>query len=768
MDQQMKENIEKYSGEIETIENFMEAVRQTVGQYLGYIGNKGFINMVREILQNAIDELMKDASPCNHIIMSYDERTHETIVEDNGRGIPFDNIIRIFAREHTSSNYSKRPGEFSSGRHGVGSKVTNAVSSEFNVESYVLGKGRRVEFKNGCPWDKGEVDIPNPNNKQGTVISFKPSYDTMGEITTSYQEVLGLVITLLPLLKIGAVIDFNGIDSNGNIHTERLVNQDGIITDLINKTTSPLIKPIVMSLLTDNMKADIAFTYDSNDLMVEHITSFSNFCPTTAGTHVDGFIDGLTRYFREYMNKIYLKSSKLTIVNNDIKTGLKAIVAVAHLKPIFTGQAKEVLSNDDMFWFVRDLVKGQLEKWTKENPNELQKLCKYFKDVAEIRVKSDGEKIKLSKTYQSSTLTGLPAKYKKPNGKNHLELVILEGDSALGSAQNSRCHERQGLFPIRGKIPNAFTTERKKFLNNEEINGMIAIFGGGFGKDFDLSKVQWEKIIIMADADPDGNHIRTLLLKFILVYCLPLILDGRVYGAVPPLFGIKMRNGKHKYFIDRLDFIRYIQTKFSSENDLRSADGSNMTTNEIINVLYSNMEYVYDLELVSNTYAINPSLLEMCIANRDKDFNELKRILKANYRFLDIKKENGIVILDGLVESKYHTVVFNDKLLSSCSSVFHYIDESPKQFMLNEEKVSLYNLMKRFDAFKPSGITRYKGIGEMDEDQLAESALHPDSDRTLIRYTVDDIKKEIEAMRYIESNKSELLKDIKVCKADVM
>ena len=451
MDSKMIENIKNYGSKIKTIESFVEAVRKIPGMYIGATGNPGFINMIREIFQNSIDQLERNDSPCDHIWVYYDESTHTVIITDNGTGIPFDNIIRIFTSEHTSSNYDKEDGQYSAGVHGVGSKVTNALSSVFIVESYILGEARKVEFIDGKPWDKGELKIPNKNNLQGTTITFRPSYEVMGQITTTVMEVFNLVASILPLTRIGATIDFKGLDAQGKeVISEQMVNQDGIITDLILKTASPLVKPIIMKADTGKMKADIAFTYDSGSITSEEsVSSFSNFCPTLGGTHVDGFMDGLTRFFREYMNKIYLSNnSKLTVVNNDIKSGLKAIVVVSHIFPKFTGQAKQLLGNEDMVYFVKDLVYKSLEQWSKENPNDLQKLCKYFKEIAEIRVKSDESKIKLSTKYQTSLLTGMPKKYVKPSGNKNLELVIVEGDSALGSAKNSRCSDRQGLFPI--------------------------------------------------------------------------------------------------------------------------------------------------------------------------------------------------------------------------------------------------------------------------------------------------------------------------------
>lgn len=444
--------IRDYAKLIKTIDVFSKAVRQNPGQFIGYLRNKGFKNMYREIYQNAIDELIKAASPCDEVKVLFDERDNSVIVEDNGRGIPHGEIIRIFTSEHTSSNYTKEKGEYSSGLHGVGSKVVNALSSIFTVDSYILGEARHVEFIKGLPWDKGEQVIPNKNNKQGTVISFKPDYEIMGEINVTWEEIYELTVKILMLTNRGSKVIFKAIDKRGKLHEEVIINEDGIITDLIKKTAKPLITPIYMNMDNGTMKAEIAFTYDSENLDDENITTFSNFCPTIGGKHLDGFIDGVCDYWRKYMNNVYLANSKkkITVTKQDIKQGLRAVVSVAHIKPIFSGQAKDILDNDDMYYFCRDLVSSTMDNWLKTNQNEVKKLCEYFKDSAEVRLNSEKEKVKLSTKYSTSKLTGMPAKFVKPEKpRKGAELIIVEGDSALGSIRDSRDKEIQGLFPIK-------------------------------------------------------------------------------------------------------------------------------------------------------------------------------------------------------------------------------------------------------------------------------------------------------------------------------
>lgn len=773
---EMEQNIKDYGSEIISLETFVEAVRQMPGMYIGRVGNKGYLNMFREIYQNSIDELMKNSSPCDHAIVSYDERTHMFIIEDNGRGIPHGRIIDIFTKEHTSSNYKKKPGEYSSGTHGVGGKVTNALCSELIIESYILGKAKRVRFVEGIVTKDGEVDIPNPNNKQGTIISFRPCYEVMGEITLKAEEVLGLIRMIMQLTKIGAVTKFNAILLDGTKVHEDVINEDGIITDLILKTVSPLIAPIIISEDTGYMKADIALTYDSNDLNEANITSFSNFCPTSneESTHVLGVMDGFSRFFRVYMNKIYLagnKKNKLVVNNTDIKTGLKAVIAVSHLNPIFTGQAKDVLGNEDMRDFTSKLVYDSLNDWSKQSPSDLQKVCKYIKEIAEIRVNSEKDKVKLSNKYETSVFSkGLPKKYTRPNGKKSdlLELIIVEGDSAGGSLKNSRDDVRQGVFPIRGKMPNPFTIKREKYLANAEVAGIISIIGGGYGKNFDINKVIWDKIIIGADADPDGKHIRVLLLKLFLLFMTDMIKAGKIYSAVPPLYGAEIAKNKTKYFTDRFDFVKYNQSVFCKSHQITNSRGTVLNSKDITNLLYTNIDYTYQLNVLASRYALDPNLLEFVITNMDKGFDKLQGLIKSKYRFLEMDKKNNNIIINGVVDYKYQTMIINDRMYEEMKPVIEILNQNIDNYAINGIMCSFYELMTSYENSMPSNVTRYKGLGEMNAQNLQASTFAPDSGRTLMQYTMESATEEIEKMRYYESNRSELIKNTKATRFDLI
>ena len=578
IDKSVQDAIDNYGKQIQTMKDFVSAVRQVPGMYIGPIGNRGFLNMFRETFQNSVDQLVLKMTSCDHIYVYYNEITHQVTVEDNGLGLPFNDMIRILTSQHTSKNYTKVKGEYSSGLNGIGAKVVNALSSKFIAESFRYdGEARKIEMSEGYATTKEPVKIPNKEKRQGTRITFFPCEDVLGDIALEWKSIYHLVKHIVSMTPIGSVVDFEAIDSNNASHKEKIVNTDGIITDLIMKTKFPLIKPIVLSEDNGEQRLEIAFCYDGGGEAGpdpnESVTSFCNFCPTTSGTHVDGAIDGICRWFTNYMNKIYLsnqKSKQKTVVNaSDIRSGLNVMINAASLEPIFTGQAKEILSNEEMIPFAKNVIMNGLDQWSKSNPQDLSKLSKYFKDIAELRMKNEAGKAKIVTKYQQNTLTGLPAKYAKPTEEDR-ELIIVEGDSAGGSAKVARDVRYQGIFPIRGKISSAFEKTYHEFWSNAETQGIARIIlNKDYTRKFDpIKDVKWDKIIFMADGDVDGAHISSLLLRFFILYMPQLIEAGKVYKALAPLYGFE-HGKKIQYLTDQLDFVRYVQKAFIQNNTIK-------------------------------------------------------------------------------------------------------------------------------------------------------------------------------------------------------
>ena len=504
------EAIKNYSKEIQTIELFVDSVRQNPGEYLSSIGNEGWMNGVREVIQNSTDEMDRDNSPCNTVWVEYWENNHRCIVSDNGRAIPPDDIIRVFTREHTSTNFKKKKGVYSSGLHGVGAKCTNAVCSRFTVVSYRLGKGYRIDFSEGKPlpeYNMGPKEIPNPDNVQGLVVDFEPDFKIMKQITITCQDILNFLENLIPLLKLNKRIVFKGHIGKKVIEKE-LINNKGIITFLYRQTEKPMIKPIVYGIDNGEMKVEVVFTYEANLNNSAKVLTFANMTPvnTSLSTPSQGFFQGVCQFFKNYMNKIYLANSKrkLEVINNDILTGLVGAVSAYHMNVMFDGQAKNVCKNLDFVEFVKTTTLHALQDWSQKNPDDLQKVSEFFKDVATARLKADKEKISISKKYKTSNFWDLPVGFKKAEDKKNLELFIVEGLSAAAPCSAGRNPKFQAIFPIRGKMLNAFSTPKQKVLENKESQGILAILNSGYGKNFDIEKCAYDKVILLADADPDS------------------------------------------------------------------------------------------------------------------------------------------------------------------------------------------------------------------------------------------------------------------------
>lgn len=503
--------IENYGDEIKQIEDFQIAIRTRPGMYIGPIGNKGLLNCCREIYQNAIDQIVDPSSPGDWFSFFYDERTLEIVCEDNGRGLPFGNMIKILTEPHVSKNFDRKPGEYPAGMNGVGAKVVNALSTTMIVESYKYdGTAVKVEFHKGFPTTKQPVSIPNKKKKQGTKIYFTPDPEIMGEMNLGWKSIYRLLKITMGMTPLGTRLDFSAVDINGKRHDERIVNQDGILADLILKVKHPIIKPITIFGDDGFHKLNLAFCYDAGDAdgpdSMQQVTAFCNFCPTLEGTHIDGVLEGIRRWFTQYMNNIYLanQKGKTKVVFADINNGLSIMIDAAHIEPIFTGQAKEIMSNEDMVGYCKEVVMKGLDEWSKSNPQDLQKISKYFKDIAELRMKNEGAKAKIVTKYHSNVLSGLPAKYKKPKGKKNIELIIVEGDSAAGTVLEGRDPETQGIFPIRGKIINAFANSKQKVYENEEFQAIARIIlGREYHRHFDIKDVKVSKVVFMADGDVD-------------------------------------------------------------------------------------------------------------------------------------------------------------------------------------------------------------------------------------------------------------------------
>ena len=515
--EEQKKAIASYGENIVSFKDDIEAIQRLPGVFISHLNDMGELTLIREIFQNATDQLSDPNSPCDKVQLFYNEKTLETTVIDNGMGIPFDDMIRIYTKSYTSGNYIKKKGVYKSSTHGIGSKAANALSETFIVESYRYdGEARRIEMHEGRTDKKEPEKIPNPNKFQGTKVYFVPSA-ILGDINLKWNTVYNMMRNIIALTPIGSKVEFEAIDKAGNIHKETIVNNDGMMYFIIKNTKSPIISPVRVIEDTGEMMLDCLITWDAAALSDPSIdmsyVSYCNYSQQTAqdSKNITGTIKGITSWFCDYMNKIYLVNSraKTRVVPNDVKTGLSIVINSGVLEPIFGGQAKETLTNEEMDPFCKDVIVRGLDEWSKNNPNDLQKVAKFIHSIAQIREKADKEKVKISANYESSAFSGLPSKYTKPTGKDHLELFICEGDSAKSPIIKCRDTSTQGVYPIRGKIISAFSHSAKEVFNNAEKQGILNILFGkkvytpANVKELTIDDCKFEKVVFTTDADID-------------------------------------------------------------------------------------------------------------------------------------------------------------------------------------------------------------------------------------------------------------------------
>lgn len=768
----MAEAMPKKQKEIQVIDDPVVAVRKLPDVYIGALGNAGYTNMFREIAQNSFDEIIKGNTLDKNIIISFDERSHTCIVEDNGQGIEINMLVPVFSILHSSSNYDKKEGsgEYSSGKNGMGATITNYLSKFFVVESYrPNGEAGRVEFEEGRINKKGLQKIKPKKGKHGLITTFAPS-DMMGTITVTADEIQNLTWLITHLCSIGTRVTFNAIDKMGRSRKVLIENKKGIIELIDGICEKKVFAPAYFTEDNGTMKVEVLFSYDVANMDDPKILGFANMCPTSSGTHIDGFLDGIVKYFRDYMNKIYLANNKKLQVNaQDIRTGLRAVISVFHVKPMFTGQSKEIFSKEDMKPFIQQVTLKALNEWAQNNPGDLQKISKYLKEVCEIRIKSDKEKVKMSDKYTASVITGMPAKYKKPNGKGPFEFWIVEGDSCASAMENQRDKETQALFPIRGKLVNAFTTPTKKYFENAEVASIFKICGyNGYQRKFDPAQFRPSKVVIAADADPDGSHIQCLVFGLFLRYLPFAIEQGKLFAANPPLYGVSLGKNKMKFFANNIDYVEYVQSVFCKENTVANMKNKAYTKQQITKILYDNIDYVKHMTHICTTYAVDPTLLECILYNKDLSESKFKSAIEKQYKFVKVTKENGMIMVNGLVNSKFQTIFCSKRMFDDCAPLIYMIENSDKFYKVNGNTTTLLGLMNLFGSFEPSHLTRYKGLGEMPDGMLGLSTVLPGAGRTLKQYTIDDCKKELKYMTELQSDKAVFTKGIKVRKEDIV
>ena len=546
---------EEYGAEQIQVLKGLEAVRKRPGMYIGSTGPRGLHHLVYEIVDNSIDEAL--AGYCTHIEVEILPGNVIT-VRDNGRGIPVDineeeglpAVTVVLTVLHAGGKFGGSGYKVSGGLHGVGSSVVNALSEWFEIEVSRQGHIYHQRFERGDV--KSDLEIIGDTNETGTFIKFKADPEIFTETTEYDFETLQKRLREQAFLNAGLSISLTDKRDEDNILSEVYCYEGGIrsFVDYINKSRglTPLHEDIMhFSVVDGDRSAEVAMSY--NDGYNEIILSFANDVRTIdGGTHEMGFKTALTRVFNDYGKKFNLiKDSDKKLSGADVREGLTAVISVKLTEAQFEGQTKGKLGNTEITGLVSKMLYDKLMTYLEENPSTARTILNKSLDASRAReaARKARDNARRKSALESNSLPGKLADCTDKNPEN-TELYIVEGDSAGGSAKGGRDRNTQAILPLWGKMLNVEKARVDKVIGNEKLTPVILALGTGIGDDFDITKLRYHKIVLMADADVDGAHIRTLLLTFFFRYMRPLIEHGYVYIAQPPLF--KVSKGKKHFY----------------------------------------------------------------------------------------------------------------------------------------------------------------------------------------------------------------------------
>ena len=536
------------AAQIQVLEG-LEAVRKRPGMYIGSTGPKGLHHLVYEIVDNSIDEALAGYCKTIHVTIQSD---NSIMVEDDGRGMPVDKhpkmgipaVEVIHTVLHAGGKFGGGGYKVSGGLHGVGASVVNALSTHMEVEIKRNGKIYKQCYEKGKTVSK--LEVIGESRKTGSKTTFWPDPEIF-ETTVFDFDVLEHRLREMAFLNKGIKIIFKD-EREGKKRSETYHYEGGIkeFVSFINKNKDPLHQDVIyFEIVKETCEVEVAMQY--TDSYSELILGYANNINTTdGGTHIVGFKSALTRVFNDYGKKSKVLKDNDSLSGEDVREGLTAIVSVKLSEPQFEGQTKAKLGNSEIRGFVETSTNENLTAFLEENPAQAKIIIE--KCIKAARAREAARKARdLTRRKGALESFSLPGKLADCSEKDPAlsEIFLVEGDSAGGSSKVGRDRKRQAILPLRGKILNVEKARLDRILSSEEIKNMITAFGCGIGEDFNLEKLRYHKIIIMTDADVDGAHIRTLLLTFFYRYMKPLIEEGYVYAAQPPLYQVKKGKEVH-------------------------------------------------------------------------------------------------------------------------------------------------------------------------------------------------------------------------------
>ncbi len=574
----LKDNGNSYSEDSIKVLEGLEAVRKRPAMYIGDVSERGLHHLVHEVVDNSIDEALAGYAKTITVILHKDG---SCTVEDDGRGIPVgphpvkkkSTLEVVMCMLHAGGKFDKGSYKVSGGLHGVGVSCVNALSSQLSATVHRDGLIYEQKYEKGNP--VSEVEQIGLTNKSGTIIHFVPDPTIFKTVTFKFNKVAE---RLRELAFLNPQVEIIIKDERDN-RQEKFHFKGGLVdfVKFLDSNLNPLIKPIYIEgkdVTEDGAETQVEICFTENTGYTENLLSYVNNINTIeGGTHVSGFRSAFTRTLNAYATANNLVKESLN--GEDFREGLTAVISVMVAEPQFEGQTKTKLGNGEVEGIVKQIVNEKLAIYLDQNPAQAKKIIEKAKVAHEARqaAKKSRELVRRKSALESTTLPGKLAdcSLKSPEDT---ELYLVEGDSAGGSAKQGRDRRFQAILPLKGKILNVQKARIHKILENEEIKTILTAIGAGFNDEFDPDKSRYGKIILMADADVDGSHIRTLLLTLFYIYMRDLIIQGKLFIAQPPLY--KLKKGKQEYYAynddEREEIVQRIRKEINNKKGMESVE----------------------------------------------------------------------------------------------------------------------------------------------------------------------------------------------------
>lgn len=722
----------------------LEAVRKRPGMYIGDTNISGLHHMIYEVVDNSIDEAM--AGYCDTITVEI-TREGSAIITDNGRGIPVDihptekisAATVVLTVLHAGGKFDKDTYKVSGGLHGVGVSVVNALSKKLVLNIKRDGNLYRQEFAKGIP--QNILESIKTTNRTGTSVEFWPD-DEIFEVTEFDKQILSKRFKELAYLNPKITINFKD-QRDGFNETYHFEGGLESFVSHMNKS-NPVSKAVSFSGGEDDVIVDFALLY--NETYSENLLSFVNNIKTPdGGTHEAGFRAGLTRAITNYIAANAAAREKDTkITGDDIREGLIAVVSVKIPEPQFEGQTKGKLGSSYVKPIVQKMTFEVLCKYFEENPIEAKAIMSKALMAARGREAAKKARDLTRKKDSLNSVGTLPGKLADCQSKDpsESEIYLVEGDSAGGSAKQGRDRAFQAILPLRGKILNVEKSRLDKILKSEEIKNMITAFGCGIGEEFDPARLRYHKIIIMTDADVDGSHIQTLLLTFFFRFLTPIIENGYVYLAQPPLY--RYKKGKKEIYLKDEKALN----EFLIETGIEGESFEGVGNKDLIDYLKIIAAYRSILIELKKRFNILVAIRYM-IENSDiiaRDYNELFGVIKKKLEDEGFNILNSYVNEDEIrvyvqTENGLEELVINDNLFANPlyeEAVHIFTKMKEREIDLKRDPVEVLEEIEK-NAKKGAYIQRYKGLGEMNPSQLWDTTMNPEN-RRLLKIDVKDME----------------------------